>query len=48
MKRHWYNNETCGVHNRDFRLMAGHTNDIHVRHPFDKLNTSCRSIAGNY
>ena len=28
--------------------MAGHTNDIHVRHPFDKLKTSCRSIAGNY
>ena len=28
--------------------MAGHTNDIHVRHPFDKFKTSCRSLAGNY
>ena len=28
--------------------MAGPTNDIHVRHPFDKLKTSCRIIADNY
>ena len=39
IKRHWLNNETCDELNRDYRLMAWHTNDIHVRHPLDKLKT---------